>query len=112
MNSYDVWLAIALLTLVTVVGRTAFLFAPAAWYPRGALARALSYTPLAALLAIAAPEVFRHWLDAAAAGSSPTWPLLFDARVVAAATLLLLLKTVRNEFLSLFGAGALFWLLS
>lgn len=112
MNPYDVWLAIGVLALVTVIGRTVFLFAPAAWYPRGALARALSYTPMAALLAIAAPEVFRHWLDAAAAGSIPNGPMLFDARIIAAATLLLLLKTTRNEFLSLFGAGALFWLLS
>lgn len=112
MNAYDVWLAIATLTLVTVVGRTAFLFAPPAWYPRGALARALSYTPLAALLAIAAPEVFRHWLDVAGGGSAVSWRLLFDARIVAAAALLIMLRTIRNEFVSLFSAGAVFWLLS
>ena len=109
MNAVDVWLAIAILTLITVVGRSACLFAPAAWHPRGALLRALGYAPIAALISIAAPEVFRVWLEASTQSTGFRWSTVFDARIVSAVVLVALLRYSRNEFLSLFAAGALFW---
>ncbi len=109
MNSVDVWLTIAILTLITVVGRSACLFAPASWHPRGALLRALSYAPIAALISIAAPEVFRVWLDSSLHTTGLRWSLLFDARIISAIALVVMLRYTRNEFLSLFVAGALFW---
>ena len=109
MNPVDVWLAIGALTLITVVGRSAYLFAPPAWHPRGALLRALGYAPIAALISIAAPEVFRVWLEWPQQPAGFEWKLLFDARIVSALLLVVLLRVTRNEFLSLFAAGALFW---
>lgn len=111
MNSNDVWLAILVLTLVTVIGRSAFLFAPPAWHPRGALRRALGYAPIAALVAIMAPEVFRAWLGWQPGVGNLHWGLLLNARMISAMVLIVALKYARHEFLSLFGAGALFWLL-
>lgn len=112
MSALDIWLSIGALFLITLVGRSAYLFAPPQWYPRGALSRALGYAPLAAMVAICAPEVLRG-LRPVLEGSAPlALTLLLEPRLLAAIALFALLRTVRNEFASLLTAGLLFWWLT
>ena len=59
-SSLELWLLIALLSLVTLVSRSFFVLLPRRWQPRGRVEQALRYAPLAALLAITVPEVVRQ----------------------------------------------------
>lgn len=79
-----IWMAIGVLAATVVVLRALYLYAPRRWQPRGTLAQALRFAPLAALVAIVVPEVLARWLDAPDAGLGA----LIDARVLSAAALL------------------------
>jgi hypothetical protein len=90
------------LVLVVTGTRVVFLYLPASWRPRGSVERALRYAPLAALVALAVPQVFLAMLEPAgmppdvaggAGGAAPAaaaWfpALLADGRVLSAAVLL------------------------
>ncbi len=102
----DLALLIVLLAGVTLGARNFFLVLPKRWQPRGAVAEALRYAPLAALLAITVPEIVRD-LPVGAAGSGASWAAVAtDARLLSA---LVLAAVVRLTQRSLWGlvAGAL-----
>jgi branched-subunit amino acid transport protein len=58
MTDYDIWLAIAGLTAITVVSRSLFLIAGSSIKIPHRMQRALRYAPAAALVALIAPELF------------------------------------------------------
>lgn len=102
----QVWTLIALLTLVTLVARNLFLLLPPAWQPRGQVAEALRYAPLAALLAITAPEIVR---DVRGLPLAPA--LLADPRLAAAVVLTAALLLSRRSLLALVLGSTTFLLL-
>ncbi len=99
----ELWVLIALLTLVTLLARNLFLLLPAAWQPRGRVADALRVAPLAALLAITVPEIA---LNLRAAPISPS--MLADPRLVAAVVLALVLRATKRPLLALVLGSAAF----
>jgi len=103
----QIWTLIALLTLVTLVARNLFLLLPPAWQPRGQVAQALRYAPLAALLAITAPEIVR---DVRGLPLAPA--LLADPRLAAAMVLTAVLLMSRRSLLALVLGSTTFILLS
>ena len=73
MNTEDaaIWMAIGVLAITVLVLRALYLYAPRRWQPRGTVAKALRFAPLAALMAVVAPEFVLHqgelvttWRDA------------------------------------------------
>jgi branched-subunit amino acid transport protein len=102
----QVWTLIALLTLVTLVARNLFLLLPPAWQPRPQVAEALRYAPLAALLAITAPEIVR---DVRGLPLAPA--LLADPRLAAAVVLTAALLLSRRSLLALVLGSTTFLLL-
>ncbi len=101
-----IWTLIALLTLVTLLARNLFLLLPSAWQPRGRVAEALRYAPLAALLAITVPEIVR---DVRGLPLAPT--LLADPRLAAAMVLTGVLLLSRRSLLALVSGSTTFLLL-
>jgi branched-subunit amino acid transport protein len=100
-------LLIALLAGVTLVARNFFLVLPKRWQPRGAVAEALRYAPLAALLAITAPEIVR---DVPPIVDAAGWAALAtDGRAVAAVVLVLVSRLTRRALWGL-AAGTLTYL--
>lgn len=100
-------LLIALLCAVTLVARNFFLVLPRRWQPRGAVADALRYAPLAALLAITVPEIVR---DVPPLVDAAGWTALAtDARVVAALVLATVTRLTRHALWGL-AAGTLAYL--
>jgi len=95
-----------LLTLVTLVARNLFLLLPPAWQPRGQVAEALRYAPLAALLAITVPEIVR---DVRGMPLAPA--LLADPRLAAAMVLTAVLLLTRRALLALVLGSTAFLLL-
>jgi len=103
----QMWALIALLTLVTLLARNLFLLLPPAWQPRGQVAQALRYAPLAALLAITVPEIVRD------VRSLPLAPaLLADPRLAAAIVLTAVLMLSRRSLLALVLGSITFLLLA
>ena len=92
----QIWTLIALLTLVTLVARNLFLLLPPTWQPRGSIAEALRYAPLAALLAITVPEIVR---DVRGLPLAPS--LLADPRLAAALVLAAVMLLSRRSVLAL-----------
>ena len=107
MGTTEVWLAILMLALIIFLLRNSFLFAPTRLRPRGVLARALRYAPLAALAALVAPEVFRAWL----AASEWTSALLLDARLLSAFALMLAVRITGDALIGLLVGSAVFLIL-
>ncbi len=103
----QIWTLIGLLTLVTLVARNLFLLLPPAWQPRGQFAEALRYAPLAALLAITAPEIVR---DVRGLPLAPA--LLADPRLAAAMVLTAVLLVSRRSLLALVSGSTTFILLA
>jgi branched-subunit amino acid transport protein len=60
MSLFYVWTVILGLMVMVLAMRWSFLVLPRRFQPKGALARALNFAPLAALIAICAPEVLKH----------------------------------------------------
>ncbi len=110
MSAVDVWITTGVLTLVIVVLRNAFLVAPRAWLPRGIVEHALRYAPLAALVALVAPEVLSSLLSPAARPGAAGLPALLatDPRVVSALALIVLGRVGGNPVVALGGAAALY----
>jgi branched-subunit amino acid transport protein len=102
----QIWALIALLTGVTLVARNLFLLLPPRWQPRGRISQALQYAPLAALMAITAPEIVR---DVSGVPWSPA--LLADPRLAAATVLAVVLLLSRRSLLALVLGSATFLLL-
>jgi branched-subunit amino acid transport protein len=99
----ELLLLVALLALLTLVARNFFLVLPSRWQPRGAVAEALRYAPLAALLAITVPEIARD-LPVGAAGATAAWAdALTDPRLLSA---LLLAAVIRWTRMALWGLVA------
>ncbi|MBB5206232.1 branched-subunit amino acid transport protein [Inhella inkyongensis] len=79
MNDTLVWLAIAGLTAVTVLTRGFFLISDKPW-PLPAWAReALKFAPLAALVAVIAPEVLMTQGELITTWRDPRWPAVLVA---------------------------------
>ena len=76
MNSYDVWLTIALLTVATVVTRSSFFLIGDRLRLPAKVQHALRYAPAAALAAIVAPDLLM-------VGDAPV-PSLLNPRLLAA----------------------------
>ena len=114
LTSLEVWAVIGLLALATLPVRTLFLFVPRHWQPRGRLEEALRWAPLAALVAITAPEVLRPVHAAAlaspAGGGGPAVAALADPRVVAGVATLVVGRLTGSAFAA-FAAGAGLYLL-
>lgn len=107
----DLLLLVALLALLTLVVRNFFLVLPERWQPRGAVAEALRYAPLAALLAITAPEIARD-LPVGTAGAGATWAAaLGDPRLVSALVLAAVIRYTRNSLWGLVAGTAAYLVL-
>ncbi|UCE30972.1 MAG: AzlD domain-containing protein [Burkholderiales bacterium] len=99
-SSTQIWIAIVLLTVIVTAARSTFLLLPRSLRPRGLLARALDFAPVAALAGIVAPDVLAP-LGAAEAG---LLALAADARLPAAVALVAVASYTRNAFAGL-GCG-------
>lgn len=102
-------LLIALLAGVTLVARNFFLVLPKRWQPRGTVAEALRYAPLAALLAITVPEIVRDLPVGAAAGTASWAGVVTDPRFVSALVLAAVIRLGRQSLWGLV-AGAVAYL--
>jgi branched-subunit amino acid transport protein len=108
MTSQYVWIVIVSLMAMVLGMRWSFLILPRRFQPRGALAQALSFAPLAALMAVCAPELFKfRWLAWQGADAAPTLTLSSDWRFWGALTMLLVVTILRqSKSASLFGLMA------
>ena len=116
LSAIEIWTTTILLTLVVVVLRNAFLVAPREWLPRGNVERALRYAPLAALVALLAPEVLQP-LAAAAGPAGGAWldgfgHGLSDPRFVSALVVIAVSRLTRNPLAALASGVGLFWLMA
>lgn len=123
MSATGIWITIAVLTLVIVALRNAFLVAPRAWLPRGVVERALRYAPLAALVALVAPEVLSSLTGPAGPLATSGVPapldspavfqalgaLAADPRLVSALVLVVVGRLGGNPFVALASAVGVFW---
>jgi branched-subunit amino acid transport protein len=91
-----------MLSAIIVLLRALYLYAPRRWQPRGAVARALRYAPMAAIVAVVVPEVAAPLREAAALD----WGVLLDARLLSAVALLVVGR-LTGSMLTAIGAGAL-----
>jgi branched-subunit amino acid transport protein len=103
----ELWALIALLALLTLLSRSLFVLLPRRWQPRGRVAQALRYAPLAALLAITAPEVARQ-LPGALQQAVPAWAVASDARLVSALVLVVVIRLTRQTLWGLLAGIATF----
>ncbi len=94
-SALELWTLIGLLALLTLVSRSFFVLLPRRWQPRGRVEQALRYAPLAALLAITAPEVVQQ-LPAALLQPAPAWAVATDARLVSALVLAAVIRLTRH----------------
>ena len=108
LPALDVWTTILLLTLVIVGLRNAFLVLPRDWQPRGTLERALRYAPLAALVALLAPEILQPILRA----PGFAWGGFVDPRVLSAVAVAVVSRVTRNALAALASGVAVFFVLS
>lgn len=106
----ELWLLIALLALLTLLLRSFFVLLPRRWHPRGQVALALRYAPLAALLAITVPEVAQQ-LPGAWQQAEPAWALATDARLASAAVLVAVTRLTRHTLWGLLAGIATFLLM-
>jgi branched-subunit amino acid transport protein len=96
-----IWLAILMLSAIIVLMRALYLYAPRRWQPRGAVARALRYAPLAAIVAVVVPEVAAPLREA----GRIDWSVVFDARILSALALLVVGR-LTGSMLTAIAAGA------
>ena len=94
-SNLELWVLIALLSLLTLVSRSFFVLLPRRWQPRGRVQQALRYAPLAALLAITVPEVAKQLPDALQ-HAAPVWALATDARLLSALVLVTVILLTRH----------------
>jgi branched-subunit amino acid transport protein len=108
-SALELWLLIGLLALVTLGARSFFVLLPRRWQPRGRMEQALRHAPLAALLAIIAPEVIRQ-LPAALQTTHPLWAAASDARLLSALVLVGVVRATRSTLWGLLAGIATFLL--
>lgn len=108
LSSLEIWATILLLTLVIVGLRNFFLVLPRDWQPRGTLERALRYAPLAALVALLAPELMQPIIRA----PGFSWAGFVDPRVLSALAVVVVSRTTRNALAALAAGVLVFWLTS
>jgi branched-subunit amino acid transport protein len=94
-SQYELWVLIAVLALLTLLSRSFFVLLPRSWQPRGRVEQALRYAPLAALLALAVPEVAKQ-LPNALQQAAPAWAIAADARLVSALVLAAVIRLTRH----------------
>lgn len=104
----QLWVLLVALVGLTLVVRSFFLVLPARWQPRGVLERALRAAPLAALMAITVPEIFRTSL---LADSVFSWQALADPRLLSALVMVVAWFTLRNGLVALLAGCASYLLL-
>lgn len=102
-----IWLAILMLSAIIVLMRALYLYAPRRWQPRGAVARALRYAPMAAIVAVVVPEVAAPLREAARIDAS----VLLDARLLSALALLIVGRLTGSMLVAI-AAGAAVLLLA
>jgi len=96
-----IWAAILMLSAIIILLRALYLYAPRRWQPRGAVARALRYAPMAAIVAVVAPEVAAPLREAAVFDVR----VLLDARLLSAFALLVVGRLTGNMLVAI-AAGA------
>ena len=107
----EIWVLIALLSLVTLGARSFFVLLPRRWQPRGRVEQALRYAPLAALLAITVPEVVQQ-LPAAPQHGAPAWAdVATDPRLASALVLAVVIRLTRHTLWGLLAGTATYMLL-
>ncbi len=118
LGTFDIWLTIVLLMALILLLRCAFLVLPRKYQPKGAFAQALSFAPLAALVAICAPEIAKFQMDALSQGKGLSLGfagLLDDWRLWGAtalvATVLLTKHSKRSALYGLAAAATMVWLI-
>jgi len=104
-SSLELWTLIVLLSLVTLGARSFFVLLPRRWQPRGRVQQALRYAPLAALLAITAPEIVQQ-LPATLQQPAPAWAIATDARLVSALVLAAVIRLTRHTLWGLVAGTA------
>lgn len=109
-SAFELAALIGLLALLTLVLRSFFVLLPRRWQPRGRVALALRYAPLAALLAITVPEVAKQ-LPQALQQSAPAWAVATDARLLSALVLVAVIRWTRHTLWGLAAGIATFLLL-
>jgi branched-subunit amino acid transport protein len=118
LGTYDIWLTIILLMALILLMRCGVLVLPRKYQPKGAFAEALGYAPLAALVAICAPEIAKFQMDALSQGANLS-AILSDLRqdwrlwgaIALVVTVLLTQKTKRAALYGLAAAAAVVWIL-
>lgn len=103
-----VWLIIGLLTVLVIILRNLFLFAPRSWQPRGLMREALRYAPIAALAALLAPEILAGWRLGEVTGAAA----LADPRFASALVLIIVIRLSGNAFVGIAAGIGVFFLLS
>jgi branched-subunit amino acid transport protein len=118
LGTFEIWLTILLLMALILVLRCAVLVLPRKYQPKGAFAEALGFAPLAALVAICAPEIAKFQMDALSqgkglslllAGLSHDWRLWGATALIA--TVLLTKHSKRSALYGLAAAATVVWLL-
>ena len=107
-SDWQLWVLLVALVVLTLVVRSFFLVLPERWQPRGMLERALRAAPLAAIMAITVPEIFRTSLAADAVFS---WQTLADPRLLSALVMVLAWFMLRNGLVALLAGCASYLLL-
>ncbi len=99
MNSFYVWAVILGLMIMVLVMRWSFLVLPRRFQPKGKLALALNFAPLAALIAICAPEIFKHQTSTLSSqlNGTQTFSLLNDWRLWGAVAMLAVASLSRTS---------------
>lgn len=107
MPAVDIWITTIMLTLVVIALRNAFLVAPREWLPRGTLERALRYAPLAALVALLAPDTLQPILNAPGFSAGG----FIDPKVLSALAVIVMSRVTHNALAALVVGVAVFWVL-
>jgi branched-subunit amino acid transport protein len=106
-NTY-IWIAILGMSVLVLAMRWSFMVLPRRFQPKGALAQALGFAPLAALVAICAPEVMKFQMDSLGRSDFPEWRTLFaDWRLWGGLTMILVTLLLQKwKSAALFGLVA------
>jgi branched-subunit amino acid transport protein len=97
MSTGYIWLTIVLLMVTVLAMRWSFQLLPRRFVPRGALAQALGYAPLAALSAVCAPEMFKFVMQRGWNADLQLAALSSDWRFLAGAAMILLVQLNRRS---------------
>jgi branched-subunit amino acid transport protein len=111
LNPIYVWSSIVLATLLVILTRNGYLVAPQSWHPRGRFAQALAYAPIAALVAICAPEIGKTLIRSHSAQTLDIAQIATDPRLLSAVLLFVLIRLTNKDFPCLVAACCLYFFL-